>query len=156
MEHHRGAVEQRDIGDRRVEEVAHLVADKLDEAVLVELRGERLGDAVDGDQFGGALADLVLALVDDQVGVGVVERDGGVGGEVFEQAEVLLGVGVLLEALNAEHAEHALLRDEREIDHGGRRLRAGCRLRAHRRCARSLGCTSRIRSSTSLIRIGWR
>ena len=57
------------------------------------------------------------------VGVGVVERDGGVGGEIFEQAEVLLGIGVLLEALNAEHAEHTILRDERQVDHRGGRLR---------------------------------
>ena len=30
---------------------------------------------------------------------------------------MLLGVGVLLEALDAEHAEHALLRDQRQVDH---------------------------------------
>jgi len=94
----------------------------LDETILVELRGEGLGDAVDRDEFGGAFADFVLLLVDDEVGVGVIERNGGVGSEVLEQTEVLLGVGVLLEALNAEHAENPLLRDERKIDHRGRRL----------------------------------
>ena len=51
-----------DVGDRRVEQVAHLVANKLDEAIFVELRRKRLGDAVDGDEFGGALADFVLLL----------------------------------------------------------------------------------------------
>ena len=56
------------------------------------------------------------------VGAGVVERDGGIGGKVFEQVEVLLGVGILLEALNAEHAKDAILRDERKVDHRGGRL----------------------------------
>src|SRR6185503_5165367 len=38
---------------------------------------------------------------------------------------MLLSVGILLEALNAEHAKHPLLRDQRQIDHGRRRLRLG-------------------------------
>lgn len=65
LQHHRRAVQQRDVGDRRSEEVAYLIADKLDKVVLVELRGERLANAVDGHQLGGALADLMLALIDD-------------------------------------------------------------------------------------------
>ena len=91
-----------------------------------------------------------------QIGVGVVERDGGVGGEVFEQAEVLLGVGILLEALNAEHAEHALLRDERQIDHRCGRLRGGAVFESTCRDARSTGMYCEDSVATSLIRIGWR
>ena len=106
-----------------MKQVAHLIADKLNQAVLIELRGECLGDAIDGDQFRGTFADFVLALVDDQVCVRIVERDGGVGGEVFKQAKMLLGVGILFEALNAEHAENTFLRDERQIDHRSGRLR---------------------------------
>ena len=51
-----------------------------------------------------------LPLVDDLVGVGIVERDRGVGRKVFEQAQMLLGIGVLLEALNAKDAEDTILR----------------------------------------------
>ena len=102
--------------------VPHLIADELDQAILVELRGERLRDAIDGGQLGGAFPDFVLALIDEMIGAGVVERDGGVGGEVFEQAEVLLGVGVFLEALHAEHAQNTVLRDERQVDHRCGRL----------------------------------
>ena len=40
LKHHRRAVQQRDVGDWRSEEIAYLIADKLDEMVLVELRGE--------------------------------------------------------------------------------------------------------------------
>jgi hypothetical protein len=68
----------------------------LNEAVLVELDGERLADAVDGHQLGGAIADLVIALIDDEIGVGVIERDGGIGSKIFEQAQVLLGIGIFL------------------------------------------------------------
>ena len=94
-------------------------------------------DAIDGDQFRRALADFVLALIDHLVSVGVVESDGGVGGQVFKQAEVLLGVGVLLEALNAEHAQHALLGNQRQIDHRGRRLRVAAVFERRRRvCVR--------------------
>ena len=100
LQHHRRAVQQRDVGDRRTEEVAHLIADKADEAVLVQLGGQRLAYAVDGHQLGGALADLVFALIDDEIGVGIIESDGGIGSKIFKQAQVLLGIGILLEALH--------------------------------------------------------
>ena len=45
----RGAIQQRDVRDRRMEEIAHLITNQLDQLVLIELRGERLADAVDGD-----------------------------------------------------------------------------------------------------------
>ena len=64
----------------------------------------------------------LLPFVDHPIGARVVQRDGGVGGQVFQQAKVLLGVSILLEALNAEHAQNALLRDEGQIDHRGGRL----------------------------------
>jgi hypothetical protein len=89
-----------------VEHVTHLVADELNETALVELCGQRLADAIDGDQFGGALAHLKLALIDHQVGVGIVERDRGVGREILKQAQVALGVSILFEALHGEHAQH--------------------------------------------------
>ena len=62
LEHHGGAIEQRDIRDGRVKQVAHLVADQLDQPVFIQLRGQRLGNAVDRHQLRGALADFVLAL----------------------------------------------------------------------------------------------
>ena len=129
-----------------MKQVAHLVSDELDQTVLIELRGERLGDAIDGDQLRGTLADFVLALIDDQVGVRIVESDGGIRGEILEQADVLFRIGVLLEALNAEHAEHALLRDERQIDHRGRRLRCAAVFQSPARMFVRRECISRIRS----------
>ncbi len=78
VQHHGRAVEQRDVSDRRVEQVANLLADELDQRFLIKLRGERLRNVVDGDQFRRALADFLLPLVDQQVGIRVVERDGGV------------------------------------------------------------------------------
>ena len=62
VEHHRRPIEQRHVGNRRVEEIAHLIADKLDQTVLIKLSGERLRDAVDGAQFGGTFADFMLAF----------------------------------------------------------------------------------------------
>jgi hypothetical protein len=34
-------------------QVSHLIADKLNQAVLIKLRGKCLGDAIDGNQLGG-------------------------------------------------------------------------------------------------------
>ena len=62
MQHHGGAIEQRNIGNRRVEQIAHLVSDQLDQPILIELCGQRLGDAVDGDQLRSAFADLVFLV----------------------------------------------------------------------------------------------
>ena len=67
LEHHRGSIEQRHISNGRVKQVSHLIADKLNQAVLIKLGGKRLGDAIDGDQLGGTFADLVLSLIDDQI-----------------------------------------------------------------------------------------
>ena len=68
---------------------------------------------------------------------------------------MLLGVGILLEALNAEHAEHTVLRDQRQIDHRGGRLGGAA---VFKRPARVLVGRNvlRIFGRTSLIRIGWR
>ena len=100
FKHHGGAIEEADIGDGRVEELANFFADELDEAIFVELRDKGLRDAIDGDEPGCALADFVLLLIDLEIGVGIVQRDGGVGGEIFEQGEMLLCVCIFLEALN--------------------------------------------------------
>ncbi len=45
-----------------MEQVTHLIADELNQAVFIELRGQRLGDAVDGNQLCRTLADFALAL----------------------------------------------------------------------------------------------
>ena len=60
VQHHGGAIEQRNVGDGCAEQIAYLVADQLDQAILIELCGQRLGDAVDGDQLSRALANRVL------------------------------------------------------------------------------------------------
>jgi hypothetical protein len=112
----RRLVEQRDVGHLRVEHLAHLVAHERDERVEADLGHQRLADAVDRGQLRGSLPDLVLLLVELPVRVGVVERDAGVGREVLQQVQVVLGVGVLLEALHRDHAQHAVLREQREVD----------------------------------------
>ena len=63
-----------------LEQIAHLVADELNEAVLIELGGKRLGDAIDGHELRCAFADLVLALVDRLICAGIIECDGGICG----------------------------------------------------------------------------
>ena len=67
--------------------------------------------------------DLVLLLVELPVGVGVVERDGRVRRQALHHVQVMLGVGVLLEALDGDDAEHAVLGDERQVDQRLRLLR---------------------------------
>ena len=42
LKHHGGAIEQRNVGNGRVKQVADLIANKLDQAVAIELRGQRL------------------------------------------------------------------------------------------------------------------
>ena len=123
MKHHGRAIEQGNIGDGRTEEIAYLVPDQLNQAILVELCGQRLGDAIDGAQLSSAFTNRVLLFIDDLVGIGIVERDGRVGCKVFEQADILLGIGVLLETLDGDDTEHTLLRDERQINHRRRRVR---------------------------------
>ena len=72
LEHHPVAIQRRDVGNRRMEQVAHLVTYKLDKAIHIKLAGEGLRDAVDGPQFGRTFADLGLALVDHPVGTSVI------------------------------------------------------------------------------------
>ena len=73
-----GLVVQRHIGDVGVERLAHPLADQLDQRVEVELRGERLPDAVHRRELGHPLA----RLVDE---TGVVERDAEAAGERGQQ-----------------------------------------------------------------------
>ncbi len=47
------------VGDVGVERLPHLLADELDQRLEVELRGERLADAVHGRELGDALARLL-------------------------------------------------------------------------------------------------
>ena len=54
-------VVQRDVGDVGLERLAHLLADELDQRVEVELRRERLADAVHRCELGHALARLLDA-----------------------------------------------------------------------------------------------
>ena len=58
-----------DIGDVGVEGLAHVLADELDERVGVELRRQRVPDAVHGGELGDALARLLNEAC-------VLERDG--------------------------------------------------------------------------------
>ena len=152
---HRRAIEKRHVRDGGVEYVAHLIADKLDEPIPVQLAGKGLGDAVDGDQFRGTFTDLALPLIDDLVGVRIVEGDGGVGGQVLEQAQMLFGVGVFLETLQAQNTQHPILRDQRQIDHRHGRLR-GAAVFEFPRAVIVGGNVFEYSASTSLIRIGWR
>ena len=50
---------QRHVGDVGLERLADALADELDQGVELELRRERLADAVHGGQLGHALARLV-------------------------------------------------------------------------------------------------
>ena len=123
LQYHRGPVEKRNISDRSAEKIAHLIAHKLNQAFFIELRGKRLSDAVDRNQLRCTFADLVLPLIDRLICARIVECDGRIRGEILKQAKMLLRVGILLEALNTEHSKNPFLRDERQINHGGRRLR---------------------------------
>ena len=67
--------------------------------------------------------DLHLVLVQLPVRVGVVERDGRVRRQALHHVEVMLGVGVLLEALDRDDAEHAVLGEQRQVDERLRLLR---------------------------------
>ena len=127
------------VGHEREDAVVEPLLDDLGEA---EHRGERRAQLVaDGGEEralggvgllgGGPRAlglleqppDLVLLLVQLPVGGGVVERDGRVRRQALHHVEVMLGVGVLLEALDGDDAEHAVLGDERQVDDRLRRLR---------------------------------
>ena len=66
---------------------------------------------------------LVLLLVQLPVGRGVVERHGGVRRQALHHVQVMVGVGVLLEALDGDEAEHPVLGLERQVDERLRRLR---------------------------------
>ena len=57
-------IEQRDIDDVRLEDVARLIPDELDHAVEFRLGDQRLADGIDRGEFGGAL----LALFEQALG----------------------------------------------------------------------------------------
>ena len=112
-----------DLGEaeHRGERRAQLVADRREERAL-----GGVGFFGDGARLLRLLeqpADLDLVLVQLPVRVGVVERDGGVGRQALQHVQVMLGVGVLLEALDRDDAEHLLLGDERQVDDRLRLLR---------------------------------
>ena len=112
-----------DLGEaqHRGERRAQLVADRGEERAL-----GGVGVLGGGPRPLGLLeqpAVLVLLLVQLPVGGGVVERDGGVRRQALHHVQVVLGVGVLLEALDRDEAEHAVLGLERQVDDRLRRLR---------------------------------
>ena len=76
-----GLVLEGDEGDVGRERLAHLLADQLDQRREVELRGDRLADAVDRVELGDTLAGLV-----DQPRV--LERDAEAGRERRQQPDV--------------------------------------------------------------------
>ena len=89
---------QRHIRDVRVERLPHPLADELDQGLELELRRERLPDAVDGRELGDALPRLV-----DQLGV--LERDAQAAGDRREQPLVRLAERVLaVEVLDRQDA----------------------------------------------------
>jgi hypothetical protein len=42
-----------------MEQIAHLISNKLDQTIPIKLSGKRLGDSVDGNQLRGAFSDFV-------------------------------------------------------------------------------------------------
>ena len=82
-----GLVVQRHIRDVGLERLPHALADELDQRVEIELRRERLPDAVHRRQLGHALP----GLVDEP---SVVERDAEAAGQRRQQPLVVLGEGV--------------------------------------------------------------
>ena len=79
-----------------LENLAHLVADQVDDRLEVELGGHALLDAVDDRQLGRALLGLLqqpLRLVEQ---AGVFERHAHGGDDGLQQAHVGLVEGVLL------------------------------------------------------------
>ena len=94
-----------DLGEaeHRGERRAQLVADRREERALggVGFFGRGAGAL----RFLEQPPVLVLLFVDLPVGVGVVERDRGERREVLHHVQVVLGVGVFLEALDGDDAE---------------------------------------------------
>ena len=81
-------IEDPDVDDLGVEDLADLVADEVVHRLHVELGGEALLDAVDDRQLGCALVGLgeqSLRLVEQP---GVLERDAQARGEGREKADV--------------------------------------------------------------------
>ncbi len=84
-----------------LERLAHLLADELQQDRQVELRGDRLTDAVDDVELGDPLAGL-----GDEAGV--LQRDAQAGGERREQADVAIAERVLaVQVLEADPPAHS-------------------------------------------------
>ena len=97
---------ERDVGDVGLERLAHLLADELDQRVEVELRRERLADAVHRGELGHALTRLV-----DQASV--VERDAQAAGQGGEEPLVVLAERMrAVDVLERDHAGRAPADDE--------------------------------------------
>ena len=104
-----GLVEDGHIDDVGAERLAHLLADELHQGRQVELRGDRLTDAVDDVELGDPLA----GLVDE---AGVLQRDAEAGGERREQADVAIAERVLaVQVLEGDHPPRLIAHDERGI-----------------------------------------
>ena len=103
-----GLVVQGDVGDVGVEGLAHLLADELDQRVEVELRRERLADAVHRRQLADALARLLHEPR-------VLERDGEAARQRRQEPLVVLVERVLaVDVLERDHAGRLAARDERD------------------------------------------
>ena len=93
-----GFVVEGDVGDVGVERLAHVLADELDQPVEVELRRERLADAVHRRELADALARLLHEA-------GVLERDAEAAGHRRQELLVGLVEGVLaIDVLERDHA----------------------------------------------------
>ena len=113
-----GLVVQRHIGDVGLERLAHPLSDQLDQRVEIELRRERLADAVDRCELGHALPGLVHEPR-------VVERDAQAARERRQQALVRFGEGVRpVGVLERDDAGRATADDERDEERRADRLAA--------------------------------
>ena len=103
-------IQQRDVDDVGLEGLAHPLADQLDERVEVELRGERLHDAVDGLELDRPLPRLLQRAHP-------LERRADVLADVGELVAVVLGVadrqGI---GLHREDADDAARRPQRDAE----------------------------------------
>ena len=100
------AVVQRDIHILCREDLAHRIADHLDQRAQLQLRRERLPDPVDRLQLGGALA---LGLEQARI----VQRHTHVSSQRGQQAQIGIGEIIRLEALQADHADHLIADEDR-------------------------------------------
>ena len=90
---------------------AQLVADSGQERALGGVRLFRRGPRA--LRFFEQAPDLVLVLVELLVGVGIIERDGRVRRQAAHHVQVMLCIGVLLEALDGDDAEDAVFGEQR-------------------------------------------